>query len=555
MILKISDNEKYFNNSFLKSLVFLLIVFVLLFIFKLGSIGLIDVDEPRYAEAGREMLESGNFVVPYFNYIVRFDKPILFYWLEAFSMNIFGVNEFAARLPSVLSALLCGGIFCYFLNTFYGIGLATLGTLILFSSFEFIALARFSITDMTLAGFISSSIICFFLGYSEIINSHRFFKLQINESSLWYILGFLFLALAVLTKGPIGVLIVGLVLFPFFWWIKKLDYFFKNKSFWLGFILFFIIVLPWYVLVHLKTNGEFTKVFFGLHNLSRYTSVVSGHKGSIFYYLPVVFLGFLPWTFFLVQAIKSIFKSGLKSLLNSPKEQLPWFFLWWFLIIFLFFSFSRTKLLTYILPLFPALSGIVALWFGKMLVGKINNKGLVIGLGVFFLFSLFMFYICLYKLDVILPREVKSLNVDFQIFLYAFLLLVGISMSWASSHKDVQMTLSILLTTFVLFYFCLVAFLLPKVDSHSQLLLREFSRLVPIYTEVATYKIIKPSIIFYSRRQVQKFDSLEKLQKRIYENKQFAFVTKKKFLEGIKLNNVYLVGEDHRYAIYTNYKL
>ncbi len=541
------------SDGFLKTLIILLILFVILYFYRLGRVGLIDVDEPRYAEAGREMLESGNWIVPYFNYSVRFDKPILFYWLEAISMKIFGVNEFSARFPSALCALLCiSGLFI-FLKTFYNTGFALIGTLLLMSCLEFVALARFSVTDMALASFISSSIFSFFLGYHQIINSHRFFKLQITEFSFWYIIGFIFLALAVLTKGPVSVVIMGLIFLPFFWWIEKLDYFFKSYSFWIGFLLFLLLITPWYLMVHFATGGEFTKVFFGIHNFSRFTSVVSGHKGSVFYFVPVVLLGFLPWTFFLPQAIFTLIKKGLKSLLSSTTEQVPWFCLWWVIVVFVFFSFSKTKLLTYILPLFPALSVIVSFWINEMIKKHINNKGLVIGLGVFFLFSLIVLYICLFNLNVILPREIKSLKLDLSIIFFAFLMFVGVSMSWASSHKDVRMTVVIICSTFLLLYFCLVSFLLPKTDKYSQYRLRTFAKSIPEDVEIATYQIIKPSLVFYAGRKIEKFDSIEKIQEKLNQGNKFAFVTKKKLLNNISLENSYIWGKDSRYIFITNY--
>lgn len=552
---KKTESNDYSNDEFFKTLTILLVLFVFLYFFRLGSVGLIDVDEPRYPEVAREMLESGNWIVPYFNYTVRFDKPVLFYWLEALSMKIFGVNEFSARLPSVLSALLCLTILTYFIKSFFGSVTALIGALILMSCFEFATLSRFSITDMTLACFISSSIVCFFLGYNQLISSHRFVKLQVNEFTVWYVLGFVFLALAVLTKGPVAVVLLTLVVLPFYWWIGKLDYFFKNRSFWLGFILFLVLILPWYLAVHSATKGEFTNVFFGTHNFSRYTMVVSGHKGSPFYFLPVVLIGFLPWTFFLPQAVSFILKKGLKSLLYSTKDQVPWFSLWWFLIIFSFFSISKTKLLTYILPLFPALSVIIALWFEQILTKQLNNKGLVIGLGVFFLFSLIVIYFCLFKLNLILPREIKNLKLDLQIIFLAFLMLVGISMAWASSHKDECMAFSILLSTFFLLYFCLILSFLPKIDRHSQYLLRKFAKTIPNNVEIATYQIIKPSLVFYSKRQINKIDSFHELQEKLSQKNDFAFVAKKKTLEGVSLDNTYLWGADWRYVFYTNYPL
>ena len=541
-------------NNALRFLILLLTVFSCLYFYKLGSIGLIDVDEPRYAEVGREILESGNWIVPYFNYEVRFDKPILFNWLEAISMTLFGINEFASRLPSALSAFLClYFVFCL-VKRFYSVQAALIGVLVLMSSFEFASLARFSITDMTLSGLFASSIISFFLGYDELIKSHRFFKLQLSEFSYWYILGFIFLGLAFLTKGPVVILLTLLILVPFFWWIGKLDYFIKSPSFWIGFLTFLCLVLPWYIAVHITTLGEFTKAFFGFHNISRFTSVVSGHKGSVFYFIPVILIGFLPWTFFLPQAVGLILKTGLKSLLGSTKEQLPWFCLWWFIVIFLFFSFSKTKLLTYILPLFPALSLIITIWLDGILKDGTGKTGLVTGLGIFFLFCLALCCVCLFKLDLLLPREVSNLKLDFQIVFFVFLMLVGISMAWASSHKDVFMTVSIILFTFLFLYFGLVSCVLPKVDRHSQLLLRTFALTMPKDVEIATYEIIKPSLTFYAKRQIKKISSFKTLQDKLTCENKFAFVTKKKLLSRLKLTNAYKWGEDGKYVFYTNYK-
>ncbi|OGI20134.1 MAG: hypothetical protein A3B68_00895 [Candidatus Melainabacteria bacterium RIFCSPHIGHO2_02_FULL_34_12] len=553
MKLKNKENTFSEDSPFFKILLVIFVLYVILYFFRLGSVGLIDVDEPRYAEAGREMLKSGNWIVPYFNYVVRFDKPIFFYWLEAISMKIFGINEFSARFPSMLSAFISLGFLFYFVKRFYGEMIALISVLILMSSFEFVALSRFSVTDMTLATFISSSIICFFLGYEALSASHRFFKIQILQLSYFYILAFIFLALAVLTKGPVAVILVGLVMIPFFCWIGKSEYFYKSYSFWIGFVIFWILVLPWYIAVHTATGGEFTKLFFGMHNFSRYTSVVSGHRGSIFYFIPVILIGFLPWTFFLFQAIKSVLNKGLRSLLDSPKEQIPWFCLWWFVIIFIFYSISKTKLLTYVLPLFLPLSVIVAAWFDNMFKNKTDNKGLLIGLGIFFLACIVLMILCVFNLELLLPREVKSLKLDFQIISFSFLMLVGVGMAWASSRRDEKTTLLIIISTFFILYLSVVSFLMPKVDRHSQFMLRKFAKSFPSYVEIATYQIVKPSLTFYSKRQIIKYDSLTALQNRLNSPLKVAFVTKKKLLEEVSLNNSYLWGSDNRYVFYTNY--
>lgn len=549
MSTKLKDDK----NVFLLSLIIFFLLFIYLYFYKLGDYGLFNVDEPRYPEVAREMIESNNWIVPYFNYEVRYDKPVLFYWIEALSIKVFGLGEFSARFPSVLSSLICMSFLFYFVKTFYGYIVALITILILMSSIQFAALSRFSITDMTLNAFITSSIVCFFCGYNFLITSHRFFKLQMTEFSLWYVFAFIFLALAVLTKGPVAVVLIFLVLFPFFWWVGKLDYFFKHASFWLGLLLFFLMVLPWYIQIHFATEGEFTKAFFGLHNLSRYTSIVSGHKGSIFYYFLVLAIGFIPWIFFFLQSVFFVFKKGLKSLLIGPKEQISWFCFWWFLIVFLFFTVSKTKLLTYILLIFPPLSVLIGVWFYSILQRDITNKGYVIGLGVFFCISLLVLLCFLFNFPSSLFNEIKPLKLDLFFLLISFLLLIGVSMSWSYSLKNVSISISVLFITFLLVYFSVITFLLPRIDRHSQYLLRSFAKSVPKNVEVATYLVVKPSLTFYAKRHISKIDSIYLLQEKLNYKKKFAFVTKKKFLKGVMLDNAYMWGEDSSYVIFTNY--
>lgn len=534
---------------------FFLFLFGFLYLFNIGSYGLIDVDEPRYAEVAREMLESGNWTIPYFNYEVRYDKPIFFYWLEALFMIVFGENEFAARLPSVLMSFCCLAFLYIFLKVFFGKVTALIGVLILMTSFEFSSLSRFSIPDMTLTSFITCSILCFYLGYYELLSSKRFVKEQLSTFTYWYILAFVFLALAVLTKGPVGIVLTFLIIVPFFWWIRKLDYFIFNKSFWVGFFLFLVLVFPWYIAVHKATNGEFTKVFFGLHNFLRFTSVVSGHKGHLWFFIPVVMIGFFPWIFFLPQSIYSIVRKGLARMLYDINHQVSWFVLWWFFVIFIFFSISKTQLLTYVLPLFPAISVVVAIWFKEVISKTINTSGVVLGMGIFFLCSIIGFYIFIFHFDLVLPNNVKGLKLNFELAIFSFILLVGVSMAWASSNKDIFATLYILLTTVFFVYFSLITFVLPKIDLHSQFKLRTFSKSLPKDVIVAIYRTRKPSVNFYARRKIKQINSINNLQESLNQELRFAFVAKKKDLQGVTLKNAYKWGEDNRFVFYTNYPI
>lgn len=499
------------------------------------------------------MLESKNWIVPYFNYEVRYDKPVLFYYLEAFSLKVFGINEFASRLPSVLTALICVFFVYYFIKTFYNALTGLISVLILMTSLEFAALSRFSITDMTLASFLSCSVISFFLGYNNLVSSHRFFTRQISVFTFWYIVAFIFLSFAFLTKGPVAVILVFLVLFPFFWWIGKLDYFFKSNSFRYGFLLFILITFPWFYMADIQTKGEFTRIFFGLHNFTRYVNIVSGHKGSVFYFVPVILIGFLPWFFFLPQAVSSLIKRGLRILQLSPKMQIEWFCLWWFLVIFIFFSFAKTQLLTYVLPAFIPLAIIIALYFEGLFMNGLETKLFSYGLGIFFLVCLTCLYIYLFNLQGVFPKLIKELEISMEILFYLFILLAGFGMAWASSKSNVPLTICIMLSTLFIFYFSFITFLLPKVDKYSQTKLRTFAKSIPKNVEIATYKIMKPSLVFYSARKIKKFENLEKLQVRLNMQERFALVTQKKFLGNTMLENAYLWDSDSRYLFYTNY--
>lgn len=544
-------NEDVFNIA----LVILLLVFIFIYFFKIGSYGLIDVDEPRYAEAAREMLESGDLIVPYFNYSLRFDKPIFFYWLEALSMKAFGVNEFAARLPSVLAAFLCVGVMFRCLIGFSNLTNALLSVLVLMSTIEFAALSRFSIPDMTLTAFISSTIISFFIGYSDISMSSRNYKRQLEATSIWYIFAFVFMSLGVLTKGPIAVLIPFMVLFPFFWWIRKLDYFFKNRYFWYGFSLFFILTLPWYIAVHIKTNGGFTNEFFGLHNFKRFTSVVSGHDASYFYFIPVILIGLLPWTFFLPQSIFKLFSKGLQAISGNLKDQFHWLCMWWFLFVFLFFTFSQTKLLTYVLSLFPALSILISFYLYDVVAKNEGNKTLMVSLGIFFFSILTLFFLSMYKMDLFLPRESKGLKLDIQFIILLFVLFIGVSMAWASSHRNTSLTVIILLSTMSTIYILFISLLIPKIDSFSQSLSRNFAKSFGNDVAITSYSATKPTLTFYAKRKVKKINKFDKIQELFTSNEKIAFCAKKKKLNGIEIAPEFIYGESGGYIYFTNYPI
>jgi 4-amino-4-deoxy-L-arabinose transferase-like glycosyltransferase len=315
-----------------KSLLLVIIAALSLSLFRLGNAKLFDVDEAVFSEATREMVADHDWITPTYNGINRYDKPILFYWLMAGSYELFGVNEFAARLPSALAAvMLAAALFCFSARAGGGRdkGYSALSAVL---SVYFLVYSRAAVTDMALTLFISLSLFSFYL-FSE------------QGGKRLYSYGFyLFSALAFLTKGLIGIVFpfgIALLYMSITEGRRGLK---KIFSLW-GTLLFLAVAAPWY-LAQLRINGwEFVDQFFIKHHFKRFTDVISGHRGPIYYYVPVMIAGLFPWVAFLPAGIKGALKERKGAALYS---------LIWLGCIFLFFSLSTTKLPNYVLPAMPA---------------------------------------------------------------------------------------------------------------------------------------------------------------------------------------------------------
>lgn len=251
--------------------------------FRLGSATLFDVDEAVFSAATKEMVESGDWITPTYNGENRYDKPILFYWLMAFSYKVFGINEFGARFPSALSGFLLCLVVFFFVRNFHDNERAFYAALPLALSLYFLVYSHAAVTDMALTLFITLALCSFFL------------SLEPREGAGRYIYGlYVFSALAFLTKGLIG------ILFPFGIAVayllstegmKGMRRVFSGT----GILLFLLLSAPWYIVQYAINGDEFIQQFFIKHHFKRYTGVISGHKGPLYYYIPVVIVGLLPW--------------------------------------------------------------------------------------------------------------------------------------------------------------------------------------------------------------------------------------------------------------------
>jgi len=338
----------------------------------LGSIGLVDETEPLFAEAARQMTVTGDWITPFFNEEPRFDKPPLIYWLMAIAYSLFGVNEWAARLPSALAA---AGLTALGFYTLWRFGhpypaarqstqpfrqprqpsqlklSAWLGAAMMALNLETIIWGRIGVSDMLLSGCMASALLTFFIGYA-----------QSQQKQRWYLAFYLLIALAVLTKGPVGLVLPGLIIAAFLLYLGNWREVMREMALLRGSFVFLILTVPWYILVIQANGAAYIQSFFGYHNLERFTSVVNSHDAPWYFYFLVILAGFAPWSIYLPAAIAQVKFWQPYYWRQQPRtNQLGLFALFWFFGILGFFSAAVTKLPSYVLPLMPAAAILVAL--------------------------------------------------------------------------------------------------------------------------------------------------------------------------------------------------
>lgn len=296
---------------------------------------LMEPDEARYSDIPSLMNRTGDYITPHLNHVVYLEKPPLAYWATALSFKIFGENEFSSRLFVALCAWGC--IFLvYRIGAFFHdekTGLYSAGVLSTFLYHSI--LGKINTLDMSLTFFVC---LATWAGY-------RYFAGDCQKKG-WLYLIYVSSALAFLTKGLIGVIfpfaIIILWLFISKRWRDILRLFSP-----VGMTLFLLISCPWIILVQ-KANKDFFWFFFIHEHFLRYTSTNGSRNHPIWFYVPFVILGTLPWSAFLLKALKE--GGERRALLFKTAEK--HFLLIWIFFIFIFFSFSSCKLIPYIVPIF-----------------------------------------------------------------------------------------------------------------------------------------------------------------------------------------------------------
>ena len=299
-----------------------------------GWIGLVEPTETRYAEIAREMLKSGDWLIPRLNGIPHFHKPPIAYWAAASGMALLGANEWGARLGTALAATFVLWCTARIARPAGGI----LAPVFLASSLLFFALAHQVASDMFLAAAVAG-----------------FYVAVLDPAARTRVWPFVALGLGFMIKGPVMLMLtVAPVLLAAAWardgslarWLASLR----------GWIVFAVIALPWYILVLVRTPGLWT--YFMQHQLwERYATTAHQRRGPVYYFLVVILVGMLPWTW---AAIRRWLDSALAA--TSQRNQTDAVLTSWAVLPLVFFSFSGSKLPAYVLPLFPALAVLASSW-------------------------------------------------------------------------------------------------------------------------------------------------------------------------------------------------
>lgn len=335
----------------------------------LGHLGLMDKTEALFVEVGHQMVLRQDWVTPWWNGERFFDYPVWGYWMVALSLRIFGVSAWAARLPVALAAsavvVACFGLMVHWGQSqerlHHRLGRGAVAAGILATSPGWIGWGRTSTTDMFLSSAIGLALLAFLLAHHEAPRSPLACLGRFGVA--------LFSGVAVLAKGPVGLLIPLMVVGPFLFLTGQWRAWVHPPRLLAMLGLFLGVCLPWYAAAAKANGAAFLGGFLGFSNLQRFTQVIYDHPGPPWFYLPWVIILLFPWSLFLPAALSQVrfwrwdrWRQDPHGV-PAPSATVGLFLCLWLILPLLFFSIAATKLPGYILPIVPGGALLIAIWF------------------------------------------------------------------------------------------------------------------------------------------------------------------------------------------------
>jgi 4-amino-4-deoxy-L-arabinose transferase-like glycosyltransferase len=466
--------EKVLENRFFALYLFLLSFCV--YIFFSWGVSIYILDEAKNATCAREMLENKNLLVPTFNSILRTDKPPLHYFFMMLSYTVFGVNPFAARFFSAVFGALTIVVTYLYTRRFTDEKNGFWTALVLLASIHLSIQFHLAVPDPYLIFFITWSLFLFY----AVFKAQRLHQL---------ILMYVSIALGTLAKGPVAILLPGLIFFLFLLFSGNLKWrIIKSLKPFTGMFIVLALALPWYILNGEHTDWEWTRGFFLKHNLHRFSDTMEGHGGSFLVTLLYVFAGLLPFSVFLPQAVIYAFR--------NKKHDFVCFNLVAGITIVVFFMVSQTKLPNYTVPAYPFLASLIAYFIAKQGTFRQIRIGYFILLLLSILIPIGGFFAMNFEPSL---AEIKSISIWLSVFP------AGIFSAWFFRKNVARFFLlsglSGLITALVFF-----AVVYPEIDRQNPV-----SRSIHLLKnkEVAYFEKFNPSYAFYLNKEIKKIGENE----------------------------------------------
>jgi 4-amino-4-deoxy-L-arabinose transferase-like glycosyltransferase len=495
-----------------RSILVLCALCLVVLFFQLGDRPLWDVDEGMHAATSKDMVLTGDWVTTRVNGENFYDKTVLFNWFAAISFLVFGFTELAARLPAAVLGLATVLVSYALGRRLFSSRVGFLGGVVLVTSPLFIVLSRTVMHDISLAFFISLALYFFYIAYDN--QRHRRIHLLLCYAAMGF---------AVLAKGPIGLLLPGMIIGLFLLLRGRLN-FLKEMALGWGALIFLIVAAPWYVLISMR-NPDYISYFILKQNFGNFLSKAQAtHPRPFYYYVPVLMSGMLPWSCFMPLAFLRHLDRKLQKI-----DVGVLFLLCWFLVIFLFFSAASSKLGTYILPALPA---------AALLIGRVWQEIMTVptpGLHratAWSLAPLPVLFLAGTVFVILFQPPLKKMQMQYGINLHdllGFLIVItGIVIIAFLFHvlRHYRAAFTALAATFVVGIIVINTVYIPLINPYRSTkgLAKEMDGMLPPGENLVFFRTLWDSALFYTNRRVTILQSEQELQQYLASNKRVLCV-------------------------------